>query len=106
MDIADWHRGTVSSRTVINRVENLSDTSSFRLAQDWRLTDHLLAAIVNEIKAMRGDLWALLGKEQMTYKPILPPSSVRIEEAKRAETRAVHDQIVAQMRGHTDDEGR
>ena len=72
------------------------------MAQDWPLSDHLLAAIVNELKAMRGDLWALLGKEKMAYKPILPPSSVRLEDAKRAETRAMHDQIVAQMRGQTE----
>lgn len=58
-----------------------------------------MSALINEIKAMRGDLWALIGHEQMAYKPILPPSSQRLEEAKRAETRAVHDQIVAQMRG-------
>jgi hypothetical protein len=102
VDIADWYRGKLSSRTVLSLVSQLSEQSSFRLAHDWPLQGHLMAALINEIRAMRGDLWALIGKEQMTYKPLLPPSSQRLEDAKRAETRAVHDQIVAQMRGTTE----
>lgn len=84
---------------MLARIEQLSEHSSFRLAQDWPLECHLLTAIVNELKAMRGDLWALLGKERLPFKPLLPPSSQRMEEARRSEVRAVHDQMMAQMRG-------
>lgn len=63
------------------------------MAQDWPGDWHLLAAIANELKALRSDL------SQVQFKPILPPSAVREQEQKQALVRTVHDDIHAQLRG-------
>lgn len=48
---------------------------------------------------MRCDLYALIGHDHMPYRPVLPPSAERKKAADRALIRAVHDDMIAQMRG-------
>lgn len=69
------------------------------MAQDWPLWGHLLARVVNELQGMRGDLWALIARESFTFKPLLPPSAERAQQAKRDQVRAAHDDMMAQLRG-------
>ncbi len=83
-------------------IRHLPPDSAFKTAcsdYDWPLQAHLATGTWNEIKAMRGDLWALIGQSRMTFKPILPPSAERAQEAKRAQIRAAHDDVIAQLRG-------
>lgn len=92
----------MSSRRLLVLVTKLPETSAFKTAareHDWPLQAQLQTATVNEIKALRGDMWALIGHESMAFKPILSPAAEHAKAAERAHTRAVHDDINAQLRG-------
>lgn len=91
----------MSSRRLLVILKHLPDTSPFKVAysEDWPLEHHLTTGVWNEIKAMRGDLWAFLGHERLAFKPVLPPSAARDVEAKRQQMRAGHDDVIAQIRG-------
>lgn len=83
-------------------LRGLPENSSFKTAMrggDWTLQELLETGTLNEIKAMRGDLWALIGHERLAFNPILPPSAARARDEKRALVRAVHDELIAQLRG-------
>lgn len=84
---------------MLTRIAGLPDTSAFRMAQDWPLLGHLLAGVVNEIRAMRGDLYAIHRNERMSFQMMLPPSAQRAEQAKRVKSRADHADIIARLRG-------
>lgn len=91
----------MSSRRLLLVLKHLPDDSPFKIAylDDWPLEHHLTTGVWNEIKAMRADLWAFLGREHLSYKPVLPPSAERAKAEKRAVMRAVHDDVMAQLRG-------
>lgn len=102
IDLFDWYRGEMSSRRLLLLLRYLPDDSPFKIAYrdgDWPLQDHLTTGVWNEIKAMRGDLWAFLGKERLPFRPILPPSTERAEAEKLKASRAAHDNLIAQLRG-------
>lgn len=83
-------------------LQHLPEDSAFKVAHsdgDWPLQAQLATGAWNEIKAMRGDLWAFLGHEKLAFKPILTPSAERDQKARRAQMRAMHDEMIAQMRG-------
>ena len=87
-------------------IKNLPRDSAFQIAAsgfDWPLEAHLAAGAWNEIQAMRGDLWALIGHERMSFKPVLPPSAERAQTEKRSQIRAAHDEVMAQLHGRTQD---
>lgn len=75
-------------------IQQLPADSAFKMACDWPLQAHLDAAVVNAINALRAELVPGTG-----YLPILPPSAQRELEQKRAQARAGHDQLMAQLRG-------
>lgn len=103
VDILDWYRGKVSSRRVLACVRGLAPTSAFRTAAsdyDWPLDAQLMTGMWNEVKAMRSDLYALIDKQTMPFRPVLSPSAERAERADRAEMRALHDDLIRQLRGN------
>ena len=56
MDLLDWHRGTLSSRRLRVLIEHLPTDSSFARAvhgevAEWGVTEHLLAAVVDQLAA-------------------------------------------------------
>jgi hypothetical protein len=91
----------MSSRRLLILIKHLPEDSAFKVAyrDDWPLRDHLTTGVWNEIKAMRGDLWAFLGQERLTFKPVLPPSSERERAQNQAESRKAHDDVIAQLKG-------
>lgn len=92
----------MSSRRLLALIRNLPADSAFKTAAvdyDWPLQAQLTTAVVNEVKALRGDMWAMIGHESLAFKPILPPSAERAKAEERALIRSVHDQTIAQMRG-------
>lgn len=101
----------MSSRRLLVVLENLSDKSPFKKAFfrdfpdqfDWPREDHLRTGLWNEIKAMRGDLWAFLGNEQMPFKPVLPPSGRREADKQIQDARKHHDRLIAQLGGQAAD---
>lgn len=83
-------------------IEKLPEDSPFKLAwnsRDWPQTVEASVGVWNEIKAMRGDLWALIGNEQLPFSPVLRPSEQQVEGQKLDGMRAGHDTITAQIRG-------
>jgi hypothetical protein len=107
LDIFDWYQGKLSSRRLLVLLRYLPDDSPFKVAYfrdwpdeyDWPREDHLTTGVWNEIKAMRGDLWAFLGKERLAFRPVLTPSAQREQDKKRQLQRAGHDSIIAQIGG-------
>jgi hypothetical protein len=97
----------MSSRRLLILLRFLDDESPFKQAYfadfpeqyDWPRDHQLSTLTLNEIKAMRGDLWAYLGNERLTYKPVLSPSAQREVDEKRQAMRAGHDSIIAQLGG-------
>jgi hypothetical protein len=97
----------MSSRRLLVLLKYLDDESPFKKAYfndwpdqyDWPLEHHLTTGVWNEIKAMRGDLWAFLGNERLSFKPALPPSAARKKADEEALARAAHDDVIAQLRG-------
>ncbi|GIJ50311.1 hypothetical protein Val02_71970 [Virgisporangium aliadipatigenens] len=56
MDLLDWHRGTLTSRRLRVLVQHLPADSSFGRAvngeaAEWGVTEHLLAAVVDQLAA-------------------------------------------------------
>jgi hypothetical protein len=82
-------------------IRNLPSDSAFQAAyrDDWALQEQLSTGILNEIKAMRGDLWALIGHQHLPFKPVLPPGSERAQAARTRIVRTAHDELVKMMRG-------
>lgn len=83
-------------------IKHLPADGAFKTAcndHDWPLLAHLVTGAWNEVKGLRGDVWAFIGHEQFSYKPVLPPSAERAQEEKRAQARAAHDELLAQLRG-------
>jgi hypothetical protein len=91
----------MSSRRLLILIRHLPDDSAFKLAffDDWPRKDYLTTGVWNEIKAMRGDLYAILDKSHMSFRPVLPPSAQREQDEKRNLMRAGHDSIIAQIGG-------
>ncbi|WP_136244764.1 hypothetical protein [Mycobacterium intracellulare] len=96
IDIFDWYQGRISDRRMLALIKHLPEDSAFKTAarDDWPLEDHLAAATVNSINALRADMFP-----GTAYKPILAPSVARHKEAQRAQVRAAHDELITQMRG-------
>ena len=80
-------------------IKHLPADGAFKTARDWPLSAHLATGMWNEIKALRSDIWAFIGHESLSYKPVLPPSAEHAQEEKRAQARAAHDELLAQLRG-------
>jgi hypothetical protein len=92
----------MSSRRLLALIKRLPEDGAFKTAfndYDWPLQAHLASGAWNEIKALRSDIWAFIGREHLSYKPILPPSAEQAQAQKRAEARAAHDDLMAQLRG-------
>lgn len=92
----------MSSRRLLALIRHLPADGAFKTAysdNDWPLQAHLTAGVLNATNALRSDIWAFIGKEHLSYKPVLPPSAQRAQEQKRAEARAAHDELMAQLRG-------
>ena len=102
VDIFDWHQGKMSSRRLLILLEHLPEDSAFKTAYrdgDWPLQSQLATGALNELKAMRSDLYALIGKDHFPFKPILSPGAQQAMAAKTAEIRRSHDDVMAQLRG-------
>lgn len=91
----------MSSRRLLVILRHLPDDSPFKMAynDDWPLSTRVAVGQWNETQAMRGDLWALIGQEAFSYRPILWPSAAREQEENRQQVRAAHDEILGQLRG-------
>jgi hypothetical protein len=102
IDVADWHRGTMSDRQLENLVRGLPENSAFRRAlrdDDWSPDRYLLAAVLNEIRALRGDLLMMFAQETFDYEPILSPRQVADRDDARQDARGAHDELMATLRG-------
>jgi hypothetical protein len=68
VDLLDWHRGRLSSRRLRVLVEHLPADSSFARAAhgeaaDWGLTEHLLAAVVDQL-AVANWMFATVNRDE------------------------------------------
>lgn len=81
-------------------IQKLPDDSAFKTAlrDDWNIDQHLSAAVVSELRGVRGDLWAMRG-QVFPFQPVESPKVRRSREEKRAEFRALHDRLSRMMRG-------
>ncbi|TDH48488.1 hypothetical protein E2F47_23515 [Mycobacterium eburneum] len=92
----------MSSRRLLVLIRYLPESSAFKTALrdgDWSLQEQLVTGALNELKAMRGDLWALIGHERLSFSPVQSPSMARAAQAKRDVLRAIHDDISDQLHG-------
>lgn len=83
-------------------IEKLPEDSPFKLAwneRDWPQPVEASVGVWNEIKAMRGDLWALLKDEYLPFVPVLKPSEQRVEDDQLDVMREGHDSITSLLRG-------
>lgn len=83
-------------------IRHLPAAGAFKTAYndyDWPLDAHIATGTWNEIKALRSDIWAFIGQETLAFNPVLPPSAEREQARKRADARAAHDDLIAQLRG-------
>jgi hypothetical protein len=81
-------------------ISKLPDDSAFKTAlrDDWNIDQHLSAAVVTELRAMRGDLWAIHRGIPFPFKPVESPKARRKRENKRAAMRSLHDHLIGMMR--------
>lgn len=88
----------MSSRRLLVLLQHLPEESAFKTALrdgEWPRQDVLLAALYNELHAMRGDGYG----EGFSYRPVLSPSMERAKNEKRSIVREAHDNVIAQLRG-------
>lgn len=81
-------------------IRKLPVDSAFKCAlrEDWNVDQYLSAAAVNEIRAMRSDLWMIHRQATLPFKPIESPQARLKREKKRAGMRALHDHLIGMMR--------
>ncbi|MEZ0366812.1 hypothetical protein ACAG26_24365 [Mycobacterium sp. pUA109] len=91
----------MSDRRLLALINALPEDSAYKTArrEDWGLAEQISTGVLNELKAMRGDLWALIGHERLPFKPVLTPGAQRQQRAKRDAIRAVHDDISDRLHG-------
>lgn len=76
VDLLDWHRETLSSRRLSVLVRHLPPESAFVRAREgeaaeWRLTDHLLAAVVDHL-AIAHWMYASVNRDEYADPPEAP----------------------------------
>lgn len=76
VDLLDWHRETLSSRRLSVLVRHLPPDSAFVRAREgeaaeWRLTDHLLAAVVDHL-AIANWMYASVNRDEYADPPEAP----------------------------------
>lgn len=99
IDIFDWYQGKISSRRMWALITKLPEDSAFKsaLRDDWNIDQHLTAAVITELRGLRGDIWATRG-QTFPFKPAESPKTRRQREKKRAGMRAMHDHLIGMMR--------
>ena len=100
IDIFDWYQGKISSRRMLVLIRKLPVDSAFKTAlrDDWNIDQHLSAAAVNELRAMRADLWMIHRQATLPFRPVESPQARQKREQKRAGMRALHDHLIGMMR--------
>jgi len=96
----------MSSRRLLLLIERLPEDGSFKRAlrgDDWDFKTYLAAATLNETKALRADLRAMIAKEEMLYEPVLSPQQHTSREISQQQAREIHDDLIAHLRGEKQD---
>ncbi|MGW3289159.1 hypothetical protein ACWDR3_31435 [Streptomyces sp. NPDC001002] len=98
VDLLDWHRGSLSSRRLRVLTEHLPADSSFARAvhgeqADWTITDHLLAAVVDQL-AVANWMFATVNRDEDTEpapypEPVPRPSGGAVEVPEQVSPPAV-----------------
>lgn len=101
IDIFDWYQGKISNRRMLLLIRKLPVDSAFKTALrgDWNIDQYLSAATVNELRAMRADLWMIHRKAALAYEWVESPRVQQQREKERAKVRAAHDHIGGMLRG-------
>lgn len=94
VDLLDWHRGRLSSRRLRVLVEHLPADSSFARAvhgeaAGWSLTEHLLAAVVDQL-AVANWMFATVNRDENAEPLPYPEPLTRpgLQDAARPESDA------------------
>lgn len=101
IDIADWHRGDMSSRRLIALLRHLPEDSAFKRATregDWTFQEYMQAGIVNEVRLLRIDQAAINGHKMEADLIESPAQIERREELNRVKG-AHRAGILAQLHG-------
>lgn len=102
IDISGWHRGEMSDRRLLNLLQGLPERSALKTALrdgDWPFDLYIIVAILNELRALRADLRAMIGGEDMPYDPVLSPRQRADSDDWRRSAKSVHEDVIAQLRG-------
>lgn len=102
IDIADWHNGTMTDRQLLTYLEHLPDRSAFKRAfrdDDWTLDRYLMAAVLNELRALRADLCMIFTGERMDIQLMESPRQERDSSESRTAARRSHDELMSHLRG-------
>jgi len=96
----------MSSRRLLLLIERLPDDGAFKRAfdgDDWDFKTKIGVATLNETRAMRADLRAMIAQDEMLYEPILSPKQHADRESAQQQSRDIHDDLMAHLRGETQD---
>jgi len=101
IDIADWHRGDMSSRRLIALLQHLPDDSAFKKSHregDWGFNEYMWAGIVNEVRLLRSDQAAING-QKMDISLIESPAQLEQKHELEKVREVQRAGILAQLRG-------
>ena len=102
IDIADWHKGIMSSRRLLALIENLPDDSAFKRATregDWGFDEYLQAGLLNEVRLLRIDQAAING-QKMDADLLESPAQIARRDELNREREVQREGILAQRYGH------
>lgn len=101
IDIADWHRGDMSSRRLLVLLEGLPEGSLFKTALrdgDWGLDEYIQAGVLNELRLLRTDQAAVNG-HKMEVSFVESPAQIERRQETEREHEAQRAGILAQLYG-------
>jgi hypothetical protein len=96
----------MSSRRLLLLIERLPEDGAFKTAWrdgNWTLDRIIAKETLNDLRAFRADIRAMIAQERMPFEPILSPAEEVEGEEGRQLSRDLHDGIMAQLRGETRD---
>lgn len=101
IDIADWHRGDMSSRKLLALLQHLPEDAAFKRALrngDWGFNEYMQAGVLNEIRLLRIDQAAING-QKMDAELIESPAQLERKEEQARVVAAHRAGILAQLHG-------
>ncbi len=105
VDLLDWHRGRLSARRLTVLVKHLPRESAVHRAQagesaEWGVTDHLLAAVVDQLAVANWMFATVHQDEDATPEPYPEP----VHRPGAADPRPPEEPLPAPAEGPTRDE--